>query len=282
MKGRLVPARGVPAKPLSVQEVVKVAQAQAHLDASEIIIRQTFSDFAKHAEGEIANSLRSTIADRVGPVVAIQEALESKDTSVSPGTQPSATTEADPASTSRLPTSMPVAADVASLGLHEDLNKQSAVRISGLAQGLSEREKRAFVFRAARGIASRMAGKGGTVGRVGKFLQKDLPIKGVLKRRAKPAPVTAGPDPRSSRIVEVRSRNMPTPSKPPPGSVKPIRSLLKPLVPGALMLGAGYGLYKGVPAATRWASRAASTPMAYGMGHQQYRYGYTPEGQAQF
>ena len=60
------------------------------------------------------------------------------------------------------------------------------------------------------------------------------------------------------------------------------RGLVRSLLPGALLLGAGYGLYKGVPAAANWATRAASAPMAYGFGHQQYQYGYTPEGQAQF
>jgi len=277
MKGQLVPARGGPVEPLSVGSVIKMGKAQAHMDASEAILRRTFAGFAKKAEGEIANSLRSTIASKIGPRLALQEALESKDTSVSPGTQPGPVEQTEPASVGRSPISVPVAADAASLGLHEDLDKQSAARICGPAQGLSEREKRAFVFRAGRALAGRMARGSGTVGRVGKFLQKDVPTKGLLRRKPK---VTAGPNPRSSRIVDVKSRN--APSKPPTGGVKPIRSLLKPLVPGALMLSAGYGLYKGVPAATRWASRASSTPMAYNMGQQQYLYGYTPEGQAQF
>lgn len=64
-------------------------------------------------------------------------------------------------------------------------------------------------------------------------------------------------------------------SAPPPG-------LIASLVPGALLAGGAYGLYKGVPAAVRMATEASRYPMAPGLGFQQYRYGYTPEGQAQF
>jgi hypothetical protein len=60
------------------------------------------------------------------------------------------------------------------------------------------------------------------------------------------------------------------------------RSLLGSLVPGAILAGGAYGLYKGVPAAVNMATEASRYPMAMGQGFRQYQYGYTPDGQAQF
>jgi len=58
----------------------------------------------------------------------------------------------------------------------------------------------------------------------------------------------------------------------------PIRGVLKRLVPGALLASAAYGLYKGVPAAARFAKQQGARPMAYNYGLSQHPYGYSSEG----
>lgn len=60
------------------------------------------------------------------------------------------------------------------------------------------------------------------------------------------------------------------------------KSLMRQLALPALVAGTGYGLYKGIPAVANIAQQSAAMPRAYGGGLQQYQYGYTPGGQAQF
>ncbi len=290
MQGRLLLARGEPVSPLTIREVVKAAQAKAHREASVQVLQQAIAGLVKRASGETSGALRSTLASFASPELAQQEAQEVADTQETPGTTPGAPGQLAPPAKGLGGQWAPGAADATSMGLHED------------------QEKRAYLGRilaAGRRGAAALASKGGTTGRVGRFLQRDVrsPVQfGASKRRVSagvrsplapsktppPIPKDVGPyktlakpstkpSATQERVVEVR----PTKGslKRPP--VKP-KSLTRSLLPGALMLGAGYGLYKGVPAAMNWASRAASSPMAYNFGHQQYQYGYTPQGQAQF
>jgi hypothetical protein len=171
-------------------------------------------------------------------------------------------------------------------------------------EGMTELEKQAFLGRilaAGRRGAAALAARGGRTGRVGRFLQRDVrsPIqvartsKGSASVSARsplapaktppPIPADAGPyrtaaKPSAAKKTKAKSKSLGTPEAP----VGQPKSLTRSLLPGALMLGAGYGLYKGIPAAVNWASHAASRPMAYNFGHQQYLYGYGPQGQANF
>jgi hypothetical protein len=314
MRGRLLPARGGPGSPLTIREVVKAAQAKAHRDASVRLIRETFSGLVKQAEGETGAALRSTIGSAAGPELALEEADQVADTEVEDyGTSPSQKAEAVPPAPGRASWA-PVRADKASIGLHEDQEKLSAVLsslFSGELEGLSELEKQAYLgrlLRAGRGLAGRLAARGGATGRVGRLLQRDVrsPLqvartgKGGLHVQARsplapsktPPPIprdagayrtaakppAAAPKRSAARKVEDKVKSLGKPE----GTVGKPKSLTGALLPYALGGGALYGLYKGVPAAVNWASRAANQPMAYNFGHQQYQYGYTPQGQAQF
>lgn len=190
--------------------------------------------------------------------------------------------------------------------------------VTGLARkGVKgpEKEKKAFLrplLAAGRRGAAALASKGGRTGRVGKFLQRDVrspvqvartgPTSAAVSARSPLAPTRAATPPRIPKDAGGPYR-APGKVAPPPVSkaqdipdmtrhAKPIkskgkkevkpRSLTRALLPGALMAGTAYGLYKGIPAAANFASQASNAPMAYNFGHQQYQYGYGPGGQAQF
>ena len=271
MQGRLQPARGGPASSFTVHEVVKVGQAKAHREASVQILQRAVAGLAKRASGEVSGALRSTLASFAGPELAREQAQEVAGTQETSGTAPGASGQlASPAR--GLGTSWaPGAADVVSIGLHEDQEKQAFLR---------------HVLGAGRRGASALAARGGRTGRVGRFLQRDVrhPLTSV---KASPSvPRSGGPYRTPGKVAPAAQTPSPTQQVKPraakPGApVKP-KSLTRSLLPGALMIGAGYGAIKGVPAAINWASRAANSPMAYNFGHQQYQYGYTPRGQAQF
>lgn len=290
MRGRLLPARGGPGSPLSVQEVIKAAQAKAHRDASVQRLREAVSSLVKQAEGELGASLRSTLGSRHGPELAAQAAEEVSDTEIHHGTSPGAPGHLVPADKGLGTHWAPNEADRASIGLHEDQEKQAFVR-QLLATGR-------------RGAAS-LAARGGRAGRVGRFLQRDVRNPIQVARTGK-----------SSASVGVRSPMAPSKTPPPipadaakggpyrsPGKVAPPREkvvdmtrhakavggpgfkprgLTSTLAGPALAIGGLAGLYYGVPKAVNWATRAGASPMAYNFGHQQYMYGFSPEGQAQF
>jgi hypothetical protein len=310
MQGRLLPARGGPVSPLTIREVIKAAQAKAHRDTSVQIIEKTFAGLAKKAEGELGAALRSTVGSLVRPELGFEEAQRVADTQIEDyGTSPSQ--EAEPVRPEKGLGNQwaPVSADKMSLGLHEDGEKLSSVLsslFSGELRDLDALEKRAYLGRLltlGRGLAGHMAARGGRVGRVGRFLQRDIrsPIQAArtgpasasvgvrspLAPSRTPPPIPAdaakaGPYRAAAKPSAEPARRAPGRVKDKkPKTVKP-QSLTGALLPGALMLGAGYGLYKGVPAVADWATRAASSPMAYNLGHQQYMYGYGPGGQAKF
>jgi len=288
MQGRLQPARGGPVS-LSIREVVKAAQAKAHRDTSVQILQGAISSLVKQAEGETGAALRSTLASH-DPELALEQAQDVADTQEEPGTTPGAPGSLVPPDKGLGTSWAPVEADRASIGLHEDQEKQAFIR---------------HILGAGRRGAAALAARGGKAGRVGRFLQRDVR-----------SPVQVARTGKSSASVSARSPLAPAKTPPPipadaakagpyrsPGKVAPAKekvvdmtrhaktvgqapvkpkSLTRTLLPGALMLGAGYGLMKGVPAAINWADRAGSSPMAYNFGHQQYQYGFTPQGQAQF
>ena len=221
MYGHLLPARGGPSVPFTVNEAVKIARANAHRDASVDILRGAMSRLVKQAEGETANTLRGTLASFAGPRVALRESMETEGHETVPSTSPGSPEGSVPPATGLGTSWAPTSSDAVT-------------------------EKTAFGGFGARRFLGHVGGK----------------AKGVLQRN----------------VARLR------PAKPAmkPGSVKP-KSLRRSLLPGALMAGTAYGLYKGVPAAANWAaSNAARSPMAHNFGNRQYQYGYTPGGQAQF
>jgi hypothetical protein len=297
MQGRLLPARGGPASPLTIREVIKAAQAKAHRDASVQILSRAVAGLVKRAEGEGGAALRSTVGSLVGPQLAQQQAQEVADTKETPGAVLGPVDQAAPPAKGLGTSWAPVEADRASTGLHEDQEKLSSLlsaMFSGELEGMTELEKQAIVgqlLARGRGLLARLRSPirrttvegAGTV----RGFQSPLRPKGQPPSIPKDAPAAAA---RTGAPYRTPGKVAPPAEKIPDltrhakvvkDPVKP-KSLTRALLPGALMLGAGYGLYKGVPAVAGWASRAASTPMAYGMGLRQYRYGYTPEGQAQF
>lgn len=190
--------------------------------------------------------------------------------------------------------------------------------ISGLVKSATsqelEQEKEAFIrplLAAGRRGAAALAARGGRTGRVGKFLQRDVrsPVQvarsgrtgATVTARSPLAPAKAAsppPVPKDAGGPYRTPGKVTTPVAAPaekvqdmtrhaklvkdkPKGVKP-KSLTRSLLPGALMIGGAYGLYKGVPAATNFMQQASRAPMAYNFGQQQYQYGYTPNGQAQF
>jgi hypothetical protein len=292
MQGRLLPARGGPASHLTIREVVKAAQAKAHRDASAQILRRAVRGLVKQAEGETGAALRSTLAS-TDPDLALEQAQDVAGTEVEHGTTPGAPGHLVPPDKGLGTSWAPVEADRASTGLHEDQEKQAFIR---------------HILGAGRRGAAALAARGGRAGRVGRFLQRDVrsPIQvartgkssASVSARSPLAPAkTPPPIPADAAAKSGPYRTAAQPSAPsavskakekvkalgkPEGTVKKPKSLTRTLLPGALMLGAGYGVIKGVPAAINWAERAASSPMAYNFGHQQYQYGYQPSGQANF
>lgn len=320
MQGRLLPACGGPASHLTFEEIVKAAQAKAHRDTSVALLKQAMRNMAKQAEGELTNSLRGTLASFAGPEVSAQDAAETIETQSVPGTSPDPAPTPVPPAKGLGTDWAPVEADQATLGLHEGAEKLS--HALAVFQGMTELEKQAFLsslvrggigaarsgmsalLGAGRGAAGALAARGGAAGRVGRFLQR--PVQSPLSlARTGPggvhiqarSPLGAGAAPKAPPPGGGPYRTSGTPPPVPRdagkipdltrhakvegGPVKP-KSLTGALLPGALLLGAGYGIYKGVPKALNWASSAANSPMAYNFGQQQYQYGYTPEGQAQF
>lgn len=61
-----------------------------------------------------------------------------------------------------------------------------------------------------------------------------------------------------------------------------VRDMLKGVAVPALLAGGGYAAYKGAKGAVGLAREAVENPYPYSRGLQQYQYGYTPGGQAQF
>lgn len=304
MQGRLLPARGGPVSPLTFNEVVKAAQAQAHREASVAILRGAISNLIKHAEGETANALRGTLASFASPELSLQDAKETEDTKVVQSTSPDLSSPILPPPRPLGSQDEPVSTDQAALGLHEDSEKVSYVLsalLPGRLEGMTELEKQAFIGRllaAGRGAAASLAARGGAAGKVGRFLQRPIQspiqtsvVEGAGKVRqlrsplgaapaAKPPPVPPGASGGPYRAPG-KPTGAPAGASEGRGTVKP-KSLTRTLLPTAALLGTGYLAYKGIPAAVRFADRAASSPMAYNLGHQQFMYGYTPEGQAQF
>jgi hypothetical protein len=186
------------------------------------------------------------------------------------------------------------------MGLNEGSEKLSAILstiFSGELNNLSELEKKAFLGRllaSGRGAAAALAARKGTAGKVGKFLQRPIqnPIQtatlgGAGKVRQLRSPLGAAPA--SSTPLAPSGKGGPYRSLgevlgPKKSDVRHVKSksLVRTLAPTAALLGTGYLAYKGIPAAARFAEQASSNPMAYNFGHQQFQYGYTPEGQAQF
>lgn len=317
MQGRLQPACGGPAALL--EELTKMAQAQAHRDMSVSMLQQAMAGLVKRAEGERINALRSTLASFAGPRVALADALETEDNQVVDSTSPDTSAQKVSPVKGRGESWAPNAADDPVLGRPE-WNKL-AMRLTELPTSESllatELAKQAFIgslvrsglgaaragasalMGAGRGAAEALAVRGGTSGKIGRFLQRPVqsPLQvarqgsgGVhLQARSpigpapQPAQAIAKTDPYRTpgRVEPVKKTVKQAPKAQAPKPGKP-RGLVRTLLPGALMLGTGYGLYKGVPAAVNWASSAADAPMAHNFGHQQYQYGYTPGGQAQF
>ena len=306
MRGRLLPAGGGPASHISIEEVVKAAQAKAHRDISLQLLRQTMSTMVKQAEGETGAALRSTLAD-VSPALAYEDAQEVANTEVEDfGTSPPTDVPSVPPAKGLGTSWAPVRADQASTGLHEDQEKLSSVLqvlFGSRMSGMDELEKQAYLRRilaAGRGAAERMAAKGGVRGRIGRLLKREVrsPIQvsragsgGVNVRARSPLAPASAPTRPAAGGAPYRSPGRqppPIPADAVPDMTRHAKTVTKPkglvrsLLPAALMLGAGYGAYKGIPAAVNWASQASSAPMAYNFGQQQYQYGYTPGGQAQF
>jgi len=182
------------------------------------------------------------------------------------------------------------------------------------SQGL---DKEAFVRRllaAGRGAASRLAAKGGRTGRVGRFLQRPVrsPVSvgksgpGAATARVR-SPLGAGPKaPAGKPAPSGAPYRAPAAGAPVPKATKDAtrgksqvaarraqqqtaqeaeitkrvgkrKGLVQTLLPGALLGGVGYGLYKGVPAAVNFASTASNRPMAPGLGYQSYGWGFDPQ-----
>lgn len=326
MQGRLLPARGGPASPLRIEEVVKAAQAKAHRDTSVSILRRAMAGMAKQAEGEVANALRGTLASFADPETAIEDAQETQDTQVVPSTSPDQSSPHVEPAKGLGESWAPVAADQAALGLHENEEKLAALLaerfFSHELEGMTELEKQAFIgslvrggigaarsgmsalLGAGRGAAGALAARGGAAGRVGRFLQRPVQSPLSVARtgpgglhiqarsplgaapRATPPPIPGGPyrapgaAPAAAKAPE-KIPDLTRHAKVVGGPVKP-KSLTGTLLPYAVGGAALYGLYKGLPAAANWATEATRSPMAYNFGHQQFQYGYTPEGQAQF
>lgn len=191
-----MPAHGGPAIPLSINEVIKVAQKEAHVDASVDFLRSAMASIVKKAE--------------------FREHMEN-------------------------PPLIPLALGQR-IGQSSEMEKQAL--ISSLILG-----------------GKRLLGAAGRVWRG-------------------PAAAKAGSKAMSSTgvVKALKPKGKDIPARMP---VKP-KSLTRQLLPGALLLGTGYGAMKGIPAAVNWASRAKDYPLAYNFGQRQYQYGYTPDGQAQF
>jgi len=310
MARRLVPAGGGPV-PLHY-ELLKAARAQAHRDAAVAAVTRAM---AKIAEGEAAGVLRGTLASAVGPEMALQELADEPAPRQGRGTLPSTASESVAPSRGFRDGGAPVAVDQASTVVEDDLVKEALL---GLGRRLaSSMAKRRSITQPWKGEGSGIIGsvgkflqkdvtspiRGGAkrmglrspikttdLGSAGKVRSLQSPIK----RRPKPAPAAPSPatpppiprdayrTPGTPTAPATRGRSVGHVETPPPPTPVKRKGLVRSLLPGALMLGAGYGLYKGVPAATQALSRAANSPMAHSMGHQQYQYGYTPQGQAQF
>lgn len=176
---------------------------------------------------------------------------------------------------------------------------------SGLL-GAESMDKEAFIrglLSLGRRGAARMAASGGRVGRVGRFLQREVRSPLQISRSGRGA-VTArvrsplGPTP-GGAAAATRGGPYRSPGRvsgPAPASrdlVKEtmqegaksgglVRGVLKRVALPAAVLGAGYGIYRGGKGLIGMAERQMHMPPAYGYGVRQYQYGFTPSGQAQF
>jgi len=139
--------------PLDVAQVIKVARAYAHLDASRQFVEAAM---AKIAAGEVHGALRSTTATAVGPSEALRGAVRQMATDTVPSVLPPSEAE----SRSVSPT----------YGHHYDSERLDALAAQG---GLSEMDKEAFLG-AARAFAQNLATKGGIRGRVGRLLSREV------------------------------------------------------------------------------------------------------------
>jgi hypothetical protein len=274
MQGRLIPnnpASGRREYPLTLQEVVKAAQAKAHRDTSVQSLRRAMTKLARQS---MTQENPREVLDVPGPPEGAVPPARGRGLSWSPE-----------------------AAEEAVLALQKDTM-----------------EKEAFLLSAGRRLAASLAARGGRMGRVGRFLQRDVrsPVQIARSGRGsvnvsvrnpvpkpKPPPVpkdTGGPYRAPGTVASPPATPPMTPQQVPDrflpdmtrhakleGASKPKgKSLTRALLPGAALIGTGALLYKGLPAAANFAQQASNAPMAYNMGHQQFMYGYSPEGQAQF
>lgn len=284
MKGRLLPASGGSGTrpsllPLDLGHIKLAAEMQANRDAVKSLLGAFMAKTAR------AEEWTGSLAYTAGPKVSKEEAENAEDTHVNSGIV------TDPHALDASPRGIKVNPSLVERGISDgqDINKIATMAGFGQVFSTLGRGARAAgsrirgLFRGTRGASPGVPSATGAPYRSAPAGSPVPPQRPVITGGAGTAGQAERAAARKSQRVAARGQVAPAqapPVAPPVGRQGP--GLIGSLVPGALMAGAAYGLYKGVPRAAHFLSEAGEYPMAYGGGFQQYQHGFTPEGQAQF
>jgi len=271
--------------PLDLGHVKLAAEMQANRDAVKSLLGAFMAKTAR------AEEWTGSLAYKAGPEVSKEEAADAKDTHVNSGIV------TDPHALDASPRGVQVNPSLVKRGISDGQNLSKTATMAGFGQAFSAlgRGARAAgsrirgLFQRTRGASPGVSSATGAPYRSVPAGSPVPPQRPIIMGGAGTAGQAERAAARKSQRLAARGQVAPAatgapptapPVAPPVGRQGP--GLIGSLVPGALMAGAAYGLYKGVPRAAHFLSEAGEYPMAYGGGFQQYQHGFTPEGQAQF